>query len=181
MSVLKVDTINEKTSGNGVVIADMTSPGHIIQTVIGSTFGTENSTASSSFVRLGSSLEGTITPKFSSSKIEVTLTIANLMFWQNVQDTRIQFGITRDNGSSFVREYNNRFYDYGGSGAQFHYTPTLVAIDSPGSTSALTYKLYAKIVSSSGNIRINDDQGSGTSSGTAGACFSQFILREIAQ
>ena len=29
MSILKVDTINEKTSGNGVYI-----PGHVVQTVV---------------------------------------------------------------------------------------------------------------------------------------------------
>ena len=42
MSILKVDTINEKTSGNGVAI-----PGHVIQVVQG-TLGSRQSAASSS-------------------------------------------------------------------------------------------------------------------------------------
>ena len=42
MSILKVDTINEKTTGNGVAI-----PGHVIQVVNGLlTTGAENNTAS---------------------------------------------------------------------------------------------------------------------------------------
>ena len=174
MSILKVDTINEKTVGNGVAI-----PGHVIQTVFGPEFSSERTSTSSSFALFDSGLAATITPKSSTSKILVTCTIANLMLWNNAQDTRFQLGISRDSASSFVREFNNRFYDYGASGGQLHYTPTLIGIDSPSSTSALTYNLYVKV--GVGNVRINDDQASGTTSGTAGACFSQFILQEIAQ
>ena len=56
MSILKVDTINEKTSGNGVYI-----PGHVIQTV-SKTFQNVTSTTSTSFIDVtGGSLA--ITPK----------------------------------------------------------------------------------------------------------------------
>ena len=64
MSILKVDTINEKTSGNGVYI-----PGHVIQTV-SKTFQNVTSTTSTSFIDVtGGSLA--ITPKSTSSKIHV--------------------------------------------------------------------------------------------------------------
>ena len=66
MSILKVDTINEKTSGNGVAI-----PGHVIQVVQG-TLGSRQSAASSSFTN--SNLTVAITPKFSTSKILVRST-----------------------------------------------------------------------------------------------------------
>lgn len=72
MSTLFVDIINEKTSGNGVAI-----PGHVIQTVSynigqGSPAFTNSTTitvSSGQNVIIGS---GTITPKYSTSKILVT-------------------------------------------------------------------------------------------------------------
>ena len=63
MSILKVDTINEKTSGNGVVI-----PGHVIQAVT-ATFGGA-STNSSSYVALTTC--GSITTTVANSKLLVT-------------------------------------------------------------------------------------------------------------
>ncbi len=65
MSILKVDTINEKTSGNGVAI-----PGHVIQ-VVHQPFSTSMNTSSLSFVSTGHSV--TITPKSSSSKILISV------------------------------------------------------------------------------------------------------------
>jgi hypothetical protein len=60
MSTLYVDTINEKTSGNGVQI-----PGHVIQVV--ST--TKTDTQSISGTTFTDVLTATITPKFANSKI----------------------------------------------------------------------------------------------------------------
>ena len=62
MSTLFVDTINEKTNGNGVQI-----PGHVLQVVEGTrTDGTN--TNSASYVDAG--LSAAITPKSTSSKVE---------------------------------------------------------------------------------------------------------------
>ena len=51
MSILKVDTINEKTSGNGVAIS-----GHVVQFETVTRNGASNSTSSTSFVDTGLSL-----------------------------------------------------------------------------------------------------------------------------
>ena len=66
MSILKVDTINEKTSGNGVQIA-----GHVIQTVYNEHItGTAYTTATT----LNDLFSATITPKSATSKILVYCT-----------------------------------------------------------------------------------------------------------
>ncbi len=66
MSILKVDTINEKTSGNGVAI-----PGHVIQ--VGSAIRQTYTTfTSSAYVTSG--LELSFTPKFANSKLHVMCT-----------------------------------------------------------------------------------------------------------
>jgi hypothetical protein len=61
MSQLYVDTITEKTAGNGVQI-----PGHVVQ-VVNATYSTQTSTTSTAFVSTG--LTATITPTSSSNKI----------------------------------------------------------------------------------------------------------------
>tara|TARA_Y100001972_G_scaffold124536_1_gene173930 strand:+ start:519 stop:1013 length:495 start_codon:yes stop_codon:yes gene_type:complete len=68
MSILKVDTINEKTSGNGVRI-----PGHVVQvqrTYVAS--ASEISTTSTSLAASG--IQCSITPKFNNSLITVDFT-----------------------------------------------------------------------------------------------------------
>ena len=65
MSTLKVDSLVEKTSGNGVHIA-----GHVIQVV---NMDTAAVTISSSSSLTGTDLLLNITPKFSTSKILVNI------------------------------------------------------------------------------------------------------------
>ena len=60
-NALKVDTINEKTAGNGVYI-----PGHVIQVVQGST---NTSASGDTTTYTDTNLSATITPKSASSKI----------------------------------------------------------------------------------------------------------------
>ena len=64
MSILKVDTINEKTSGNGVAI-----PGHVVQIQTAQMQGGSGQSTSTSYVDTGLSVS--ITPKFATSKIIV--------------------------------------------------------------------------------------------------------------
>lgn len=64
MSVLKVDTINEKTTGNGVSI-----PGHVVQVV--DRTGGSRVTSTTTNTWTASNLDLSITPKLASSKILV--------------------------------------------------------------------------------------------------------------
>ena len=156
--------------------------GTVVQTIFGPEFHPEVTTSSTSYVVVSNSLATSITPTSASNKIIVTCTIPNLMLWRSgSNDARVQLGISSDNGSTFIRETNNRIYDYGASGLQMHYTANIIGIHSPSSISQQTYNLYYHI--DAGNARVNDDQGASNEgvSGTAGACFTQFILQEIAQ
>ncbi|MAD24685.1 MAG: hypothetical protein CMO44_10995 [Verrucomicrobiales bacterium] len=185
MSELYVNKILSHTDANNHIEIPsghtLYAPGHVIQTVIGPEFGTEVSTTSTSFVVIASALAASITPKSTSSKIIVTCNVPNMMLWNSSNDARVQVGISADSGSTFIREFNNRAYDYGASGIQMHYSASFQAVHSPASISQQTYNLYWHV--DAGNARINDDQGESNIgvSGTAGALFSQFILQEIAQ
>ena len=122
MSVLKVDTINEKTSGNGVHI-----PGHVIQVVQGTSTAYLNSFSANTHTDTG--LTATITPKSASSKVLVFHSSSILVI--NTHDCILR--LLR--GSTVVHQLN--FYSTTGyspfSGA-FQY------LDSPSTTSATTYK-----------------------------------------
>ena len=120
MSELFVNKIQSHTdASNHIEVASghvLYAPGHVVQTVFGPEFGTEVATTSTTFVVVSSSLAASITPKSTSSKIIVTCTIPNLMIWNSSADARVQLGISADSGSTFIRETNNRLYDYGSSG-----------------------------------------------------------------
>ena len=136
MSILKVDTINEKTSGNGVAI-----PGHVIQ-VVTSNKTSQTQITSTSAVDTGLSVS--ITPKFNTSKIFISLSTLGICYntqyiiHRLLRDSTIIYG---DAG------YNNQNY----------WMPLNYAInhlDSPATTSAITYKTQAYI-SNVGDLRFN--------------------------
>ena len=163
MSILKVDTINEKTSGNGVAI-----PGHVIQ-VVSATYSTQTLTTGSSFVDTG--LTASITPKFSSSKVFVTVSQAfSITSGTNAQ---YQSNLIIADGS------NNQLF--GASGYDqfrvkeqyaFHWQTNLQMLHSPNTTSSFTYKTRMKAVAGFGTAEIGAQYGSVPSSIT---------LMEIAQ
>jgi hypothetical protein len=123
MSILKVDTINEKTSGNGVHIA-----GHVIQVVQGTSTTYATSPTVNTYVDTG--LTATITPKFSSSKVLILHHAAVL--YLNNQDAIIR--LLR--GSTNIHHLNmySTVTDYCMTTAAFQF------LDSPSTTSATTYK-----------------------------------------
>lgn len=174
MSTLYVDTINEKTSGNGIYI-----PGHVVQ-VVQSTFGGYDTITSTSLTN--TSLNATITPKFSTSKILVK---ASFLFGQTVtpnqyQDNMKYFTIKR--GSTNIAPHNSRFFAHQNeaSGTIDFNEQTQVAtieyLDSPATTSATTYTLACSSDNSAVTISLN---GRGYGSGQEGSC--TMILQEIAQ
>ena len=122
MSKLFVDDIVEKTSGHGVSI-----PGHIIQIVQATSTTTLQMSSNNAHVDTG--LTGSITPSATSSKI---LIIHNsVIVYSNTHD----FLLYLVRGSSNV--YGLNLYNstgYGNTTAAFAY------LDSPATTSAVTYK-----------------------------------------
>ena len=164
MSILKVDTINEKTSGNGVAI-----PGHIIQTVR-SEYRAYAAVASSSFSATG--LTSTITPKFSNSKILITLIINGL--FKNNSAQYMPLSLYKGTSSIAVLDTS---VGYNTAGDQINYgihSNVYQHEDSPSTTSATTYTLYWR--SSDGNaIGINNYNL------VNGDSLSTITLQEIAQ
>ena len=134
MSILKVDTINEKTSGNGVLI-----PGHVAQVKQGSLNNVAAGTAS--FSDLGSL---SITPKASTSKVlvlfeqHIYVTEISANSWRGgsvrlLRDTTEIYGDPADGyGENFLLEGNiDRYMTYS----------TRQYLDSPSTTSSVTYKV----------------------------------------
>ena len=145
MSTLYVDTITEKTSGNGVQI-----PGHVVQ-VVSVTYSTYHTTSSSSFTDTG--FDVTITPKSASSKIYI---IGNYSIYLSggIQNNRAETAIYRDDTTK-IAQMTVRQYDYGNSGVLIEHPLTMTYLDSPATTSAVKYTLYTRLDSGS-NINLND-------------------------
>jgi hypothetical protein len=135
MSTLKVDSVVEKTSGNGVHI-----PGHVLQ-VVQSTWGQAGSNiTSSSFTATGHTVA--ITPKFSTSKVLLYV----LGGGQYLPQGNTMGSVTIYRGSTNIGSGTRglqSFYTVGTTG--FTITPHgMMVLDSPSTTSTTTYQTYAK-------------------------------------
>tara|TARA_B100001287_G_scaffold273508_1_gene277089 strand:- start:650 stop:1120 length:471 start_codon:yes stop_codon:yes gene_type:complete len=156
MSILKVDTINEKTTGSGVHI-----PGHVIQTV-DTVDSTELSTTSDSWTDTGSTI--TITPKFATSKIHILVFEAAEVY--GASNTGVGYRILK--GATEV--YNNDYDLYhSGSNDQRIDKKVLLHIESASDTSARTYTLQFR------------ERGSGTARRNKYGGPSRMVIKEIAQ
>ena len=151
-SELKVDTISEKTSAAGVtidglLIKDGAIPsiagGKVLQ-VVGATSSTEQSTTSTSYTDI-TNLSVSITPSATTSKVLILYTDTMLTNRSNdVSSGNVFIQLLRDSTSVAIKQKG--FYDNaGGNGSKSLYTgEALVHLDSPSSTSAITYKIQIK-------------------------------------
>lgn len=170
MSQLFVDTITEKTSGNGVQIADLVpAAGSVIQ-VVNTSSDTRTASTSTSFTA-ATDLAATITPTSSSSKICVQYDVSYRVYNNAGADSIMVIGISKDGGSTVLAQNRLRSYDYGNSGSIIESTLSASFFDSPATTSALTYQVYFKNQNAA-NATINNDTPTAISSVT---------LMEIAQ
>ena len=161
MSILKVDTINEKTTGNGVHIA-----GHVIQVVEGSATAF-NVTSSTSLT--ASNLSATITPKFSSSKILISVSLNGVYHATETDYAVFHIYKNSSNHHSISTAVGQNGESASDSVAHYY-------LDSPSTTSATTYALYMRSGSGAANIGINNYAIGGN-----GSTRSTIILSEIAQ
>ena len=132
MSTLKVDSLVEKTSGNGVHIA-----GHVVQ-VVENAFTSNNITSSTSYV--ASDLTATITPTSSSSKILVVISTGG-----DTNDTSriVQYTLYRDNTTNLMAGGSVDYMGYLRNLAGRILCPTTFSYtDSPNTTSSVRYTLY---------------------------------------
>ena len=175
MSTLYVDTITEKTAGNGVQITDLVpKAGSVVQVV--SAIKTDKQTVTStSFVDV-SDLSVSITPTSSTSKVLVTFDghgghdNQNYFLWNIVRDST---AIAQPAGSNpYPATANTYVGDSVASGyAIMKYGMTF--LDSPSTTSATTYKIQVR--TTGGTATVN-----GRPSNTNGAAISTITVMEIA-
>jgi len=155
MSQINVNTINEYATANGVTIDGVLikdgaiassyisglSGGKILQVVQG-TYSTQNLIASTSYTDTG--LSASITPSATTSKILV-LTNHNTRLYR-AQDTLIGY-INIVRAATQITE-SQIYIGVGATGVTAvlsGQTATMVYLDSPSSTSSLTYKTQAKL------------------------------------
>ena len=167
-SILKVDTINENSSGGGVTIdglkikdvsAGSTMSKPILQIVTGTTTTDTGATATTSYSDTG--LSASITPTSTSSKVLVIITQTLQMQRNGDNEMTGYINIMRD--TTEVTEYYMMHDEVSGD-----YGPavrTLTYLDSPSTTSATTYKTQMKgsTTSDSGSVRANQQSASGES------------------
>ena len=157
MSILKVDTINEKTSGNGVHIA-----GHVVQTVDSFNSTLLTTASSGTWVDAGDTI--TITPKFATSKLHILVYAAGEVYGAANQGS----GYRIMNGSNIV--YDNEYSNYNSDeNTQRIDKVILLHIESAASTSARTYTLQVRI------------RGNGTARHNQYGEPSRMVIMEIAQ
>ena len=163
MSILKVDTINEKTTGNGVQIA-----GHVVQVVHNSQDG--NIVTTSSSYSLG--IACAITPKFATSKLKV-MVLGGRNYYNSVaqHDLKLYVDGSAYSGSGRLTS----IYNSNSSSNSLHYGSwSILEYVDAGSTSARTYQLYHKNASGNGaNVWLNNS--------STGDIFLHMIIEEIAQ
>ena len=143
MSTLNVDNINEYTTGNGVEI-----PGHILQ-VKSQFFDTQTSISGSSFADTGLTLA--ITPSATSSKI---LIVTHLNGVQAVDWFYGSIGRSISGGASTSNLCSGQY----GFGVAYSINNTMVTmsfLDSPNTTSAVTYYPTFRDDNGANNVKIN--------------------------
>ena len=180
MSTLFVDTINEKTTNNGIYI-----PGHVLQvqqTVFKDTFSTS---VGPSFAEV-TGLRCNITPKSTSSKILVRFSLnLSSQYYQTrgriLRDGSVIDGALGNTRGSRVRvSFNYVKYSGGSSNSTYDMAGVPVEyLDSPSTTSAVQYSLDLGGYSTSFAVHINRSHSDNDSSTYDGTPVSTLTLMEI--
>ena len=171
MSILKVDTINEKTTGNRVQI-----PGHVIQVQQAIMTGREQVSAGS-MQNVGSGFEVAITPSSTSNKILVQTNLTCIVNRHELVNSRLRRAIT---GGATTNINLLGWYNYTANDEWVALTIAHNYLDSPNTTSACTYKLQIGAYQTSNGayyINYNNTQFGGTTNDSR----STITAMEIAQ
>ena len=158
MSTLFVDTINEKTTNNGVYI-----PGHVIQTV----YTQNDSQTSVTGTTFTSLITTNITPKSSSSKMLIncmfngasTNRYAAIKLYRTIGGTTTQIALSSTVSGNRAPVWFEVFGNdsvWTSDGWQFlTYNHNGIFYDSPATTSAITYAIYGANTNSGGTLWMN--------------------------
>ena len=181
MSTLFVDTINEKTTNNGVYI-----PGHPVQ-IVSNTYTARFSTNSTSYAEV-TGLTTSITPSSSSSKVLVQISVSWSIYGhgglkvfrsQGGTDTLLSVGDANTSATNQVREAIHDYRTTADASSYGSNSDSITILDTPATTSAVSYKLFAGVPNSSSySITVNRQYSEGNYAYSAGT-ISTMTLTEI--
>jgi len=179
MSKIEVNEIAGR-SGTSISVASghkLYAPGHAIQ-VVQSTNGSSSTTTSTNYVN--TPLNVSITPSSASSKIHLSFNFAHGFMAQNGHGFMTIYRDSTNLNPATAGGTNDGFFLVGNSGpdAPYQYITRYVNfqyLDSPNTTSAITYHLAMKM--NSGTFYYNINRNGDNNSGGAGIA----IATEIAQ
>jgi hypothetical protein len=164
---ISVITGNSTGSSGTVLTTGNPQSGGVIQTVYGRISDNRYSTTSTSWVSLGVTLS--ITPKFATSKILVRY-VANATISAN-SSADGRFDVVR-NSTQNLSGFSTGIQSISGNPSTTNFGTIVVEyLDSPATTSAITYGASVQVDSSSYTLYFNDNSAS---TGTS------FVLMEIA-
>ena len=182
MSILKVDTINEKTSGNGVAI-----PGHVVQvkqSVVGNVFTT---TVGDGYAEM-TDFRTAITPTSTTSKVLVRGSLfVGPQYYQargRILRDSTPIGLGDVRGNRPQSTWNTISYDAGASSSYTIYHLESVDfefLDSPATTNEIIYSLDMGGYSTSISIHLNRDHNDTNGTAYNATPISTLTLMEIAQ
>lgn len=165
MSILKVDTINEKTTGNGVYV-----PGHIVQVQHANITHSSDFTVTTANTWTDIGLSDAITPVSTNSKVIVTVHFAfRILHTTANQIMRGGFRVLRGSTTVWNTSNYDEIFQIRESGTEWNDVMAFRFVDSPATTNATTYKVQGILKSGTGLRIYNYTRG------------GQIILEELAQ
>lgn len=141
--------------------------GSVIQVV---SFDTTLDSSRTETTYSATNITGSITPTSTSSKILALVCYNGGPYRNNGSEASGTIALSKDGGSTMLNEHQVRYYDYGGSGIIAWSVQSFQYLDSPNTTSQLTYTIYHKMNDAGTTAMV---QGNGNSS-------SSITLMEIA-
>ena len=145
-----------KFTGSTTLASAADNAGKVLQ-VVSSTFSTQTDSSSTSFADTGMSLS--ITPSSTSSKILVFVNHTGLLKESSNNAGEIQLGRTISGGSySAIRIFESNFARNGSTDINVVGGTATSCLDSPNTTSAITYKTRFRCVITAANaVRVQQD------------------------
>ena len=176
---LDSDSISIDGSGNLTTTKTLSAPGHVIQ-VVQNTDGTSSTTTSTSYVN--TPLSVTITPTSATSKIHLNFNFAAGFMQQNYHGYMTIYRDSTNLNPASAGGDNDGFFLHGNSGPDGPYLYicryyNFSYLDSPNTTSAVTYYLAMKMANSAATFYYNINRNGDNNAGGAGIA----IATEIAQ
>jgi len=142
----------------GIIHKPFPQTGTVLQVV---NFDTTTQTSSTTNSYTATGITASITPSSTSSKILVTVYYDGGLMVDNGPEAVGFISLSKDSGSTFISTHRIRDYDYGQSGQIAWHMQSFQYLDSPNTTSELTYTVYHKKEKGTNILHSNNGSNSG--------------------